>query len=653
MNVLAGLWMGGMGSRTGSLAHIAEYRKAESTNSLQNASSAVDCNTGSLLEYETLELRISPPNVSIDTETDPCSTVITVDSANRPGTLIELVQHFTMLGLNVKSAKISSDGGWFVDVFHLTDAEGNKVTDERKLSSISRMLNIRAAAAEAAEAKGSPGATATVFEAAGPDVPGMLSDLVQLLTSNGCDVRSVALWTYHGRCAMVISVTEGSQPILDPYRQEKLQQYMTDLIARKGLSAGGNSRPPVVRCANVHGEISHERRLHQLMLLEEGFEWQRGGGADSAAEASSAHGAPPPEAEDCTPVDVKPDVQITFSDRQNYWEVLVQCADRPKLLFDATCTLADLQMDIFHATVDTDGNDACLEYYVRPRMGDAGFDRAQADRLAAQLERAITRRFPKGLKLDVQACDRKELLPELLQQLKRAGLSVTRAKVVEGPGGSGAMLHRFYLMRDDGGFPSRQRIKEACMGVGGRMCSGEAETPTGSMTVGRRSGGAESVGAHSEAGSDAIASRLSADHVGGTPASASGGHQFSFQFGRRGSGVHRRMQSGASTADGTGHGRDAWSSALYSRSPAEGMAQLSLDGAAASGSVSRRGTRKVGGSCLRNASAIEAQDAGSQELAAAASMELPRVRVVTPAGAPLRAPETVTEEGAAKEGGES
>ena len=42
-------------------------------------------------------------------------TLITIASANRPGTLVEVVQGLTELGLDVHRARISSDGGWFVD----------------------------------------------------------------------------------------------------------------------------------------------------------------------------------------------------------------------------------------------------------------------------------------------------------------------------------------------------------------------------------------------------------------------------------------------------------------------------------------------------------------------------------------------------------
>ena len=100
-----------------SLIAFSDYRESEAHNDLQTSVS----DSGELLEYETLELRVHPPNINIDNDYDPTCTLITVDSANRPGTLVELssytikLQHFTELGLNVRRARISSDGGWFVD----------------------------------------------------------------------------------------------------------------------------------------------------------------------------------------------------------------------------------------------------------------------------------------------------------------------------------------------------------------------------------------------------------------------------------------------------------------------------------------------------------------------------------------------------------
>jgi len=61
--------------------------------------------------------------VTVDNESYDDRTIITVDSANRPGTLVEVVQCLTELGLIVKRARISSDGGWFVDEFHVCEQQ--------------------------------------------------------------------------------------------------------------------------------------------------------------------------------------------------------------------------------------------------------------------------------------------------------------------------------------------------------------------------------------------------------------------------------------------------------------------------------------------------------------------------------------------------
>jgi len=83
-----------------------------------------------------------------------------VDSANKYGILLEVVQVLTDLKLIVKKAYISSDGGWFMDgrtklklfrqngvtisklfgfflsVFNVTNQSGHKIMDESVLESI-------------------------------------------------------------------------------------------------------------------------------------------------------------------------------------------------------------------------------------------------------------------------------------------------------------------------------------------------------------------------------------------------------------------------------------------------------------------------------------------------------------------------------------
>jgi hypothetical protein len=53
--------------------------------------------------------------VVIDNTSCKNATVVHVDSANKYGILLEVVQVLTELQLIVKKAYISSDGGWFMD----------------------------------------------------------------------------------------------------------------------------------------------------------------------------------------------------------------------------------------------------------------------------------------------------------------------------------------------------------------------------------------------------------------------------------------------------------------------------------------------------------------------------------------------------------
>ncbi|KAF3596785.1 hypothetical protein DY000_02025179 [Brassica cretica] len=84
--------------------------------------------------------RVNPPKVVIDNDVYKNVTVIKVDSANKHGILLEVVQVLTDLNLTIKKAYISSDGGWFMDVFNVTNQDGNKVTDEIVLDYIRKLM---------------------------------------------------------------------------------------------------------------------------------------------------------------------------------------------------------------------------------------------------------------------------------------------------------------------------------------------------------------------------------------------------------------------------------------------------------------------------------------------------------------------------------
>lgn len=99
------------------------------------------------------------------------------------------------------------------------------------------------------------------------------------------------------------------------------------------------------------------------------------------------------------------------------------------LLPGQVCTLADMDYDVYHATINANADgSATQEYYVKPRWGHPWDDLAAA-KLRAMLEAAIQRRFPKGLKVHVQSVDRFGCLAALTGVLRDAGLTITRAKV--------------------------------------------------------------------------------------------------------------------------------------------------------------------------------------------------------------------------------
>ncbi|EMS48041.1 [Protein-PII] uridylyltransferase [Triticum urartu] len=89
-----------------------------------------------LNEYEKLVIRMDTPKVVIDNAVCPTATLVQVDSARKRGVLLEAVQVLADLDLSINKAYISSDGRWFMDVFHVTDRLGRKLTDDSVITYI-------------------------------------------------------------------------------------------------------------------------------------------------------------------------------------------------------------------------------------------------------------------------------------------------------------------------------------------------------------------------------------------------------------------------------------------------------------------------------------------------------------------------------------
>ena len=95
-------------------------------------------------------------------------------------------------------------------------------------------------------------------------------------------------------------------------------------------------------------------------------------------------------------------MEVSRDARRAYIVLSISCKDRKKLFFDTLCTLADLDYDVYHASVDLESDVAHQEYYIRTRFGDSSWNVQKAARLKYMLEASIQRRHPHGVKVHIQ-----------------------------------------------------------------------------------------------------------------------------------------------------------------------------------------------------------------------------------------------------------
>ncbi|CAI0379143.1 unnamed protein product [Linum tenue] len=281
-------------------------------------------------EYEKLVIRMTTPRVVIDNAVCPTSTVVKVDSARKHGILLEAVQVLTDLNLSIKKAYISSDGRWFMDVFHVTDLNGNKLTDESVINYIEQLLALQSLGSfHYGQTNDFSGSTA--LELTGTDRVGLLSEVFAVLSDLQCSVADAKVWTHNGRIASLIHVTDSNSgaPI------ENVQLISLIEARLRNVLKGDND----IRSAktSVSMAVTHtERRLHQMMFADRDYERK------PILESVPTH----------SPVAVT--VQNWLE--RGYSVVNVQAKDRTKLLFDVVCTLTDMGYIVFHATVNTIGD---------------------------------------------------------------------------------------------------------------------------------------------------------------------------------------------------------------------------------------------------------------------------------------------------------
>lgn len=391
-------------------------------------------------EYENLSTRINPPRVSVDNISCRDCTLIKVDSLNKTGILLEVVQILIDLDLIITKAYISSDGGWFMDVFHVTDHQGNKITDKKTIDYIEKALGPNGHTKD--EVKAWPGKRVgvhsvgdyTAIEVIGRDRPGLLSEISAVLANLHVNVVAAEVWTHNRRIACVVYVNDNTtnRAVDDPTRLTLLEEQLKNIL----------------RVCEEDKEVGHtsfsmgfthvDRRLHQMFFADRDYE---GGGLTTEVD----------------PTPFRPQITVEHCKEKGYSVITVQCKDRAKLMFDIVCTLTDMQYVVFHATISSDGPYASQEYYIRHKDGCTLDTEGEKERVTKCLEAAIRRRVSEGLSLELCAKDRVGLLSEVTRILRENGLTVTRADVTT----VGEQAMNVFYVRDSSGKPVDMKTVEA------------------------------------------------------------------------------------------------------------------------------------------------------------------------------------------------
>ncbi|XP_010543092.1 PREDICTED: ACT domain-containing protein ACR4-like [Tarenaya hassleriana] len=393
-------------------------------------------------ELEKFVIRMNPPKVTIDNTSSRKATLVKVDSANKRGSLLEVVQVLTDLDLLIRRAYVSSDGEWFMDVFHVTDKNGNRVMEEDIAETIQQSLGPRTCSFRARNRSVGVQAISenTSIELTGRDRPGLLSDVFAVLTDNNCNVVAAEVWTHNSRMASVVYITDETtgSVIDDPDRIAKIKQLLLYVLE-------GNRDKRIANTAVLMGSTHKERRLHQMMYDNRDYDM-----TNLDVGSTSERRKPVITVENCTD--------------KAYTVVNLRCIDRPKLFFDAVCTLTDMQYVVYHATVIAEGPEAYQEYYIRHVDGGPVSSEAERQRLIHCLEAAIKRRTSEGIRLELCGEDRVGLLSDVTRIFRENGLSVTRAEVTT----RGSQAVNAFYVTDSSGKPVKSQTIETVRNQIGR-----------------------------------------------------------------------------------------------------------------------------------------------------------------------------------------
>ncbi|GBG72856.1 hypothetical protein CBR_g12575 [Chara braunii] len=335
------------------------------------------------LDSNDLLFKTLPTNVAIDNKAD--TTVIRVNSANRQGCLLRIVQLLTEADLNVHKAFITSDGYWFVDDFRVTGPTGCKIENPDSMKQIEQLLEERSDPQvdewERASILGRHDfAEYTAIEVTGRDRVGLLREIMSVLARVDVTIADATVWTNFGRMACVLYVMDANteQPILDERRLGAIQELVSTVMEADDAHESRTTLTPLVRWK---GQTWTERRLHQMMFDDRDFVSPHLSECGQLTSPVLTHKSPRSVS---VKVENVPDYQYTM--------ISVKSSDRARVLFDTVCTLADMEYDICHAYLKAEDGVCDQEYFIKTLEGKMVTMKTEHVFLEKCLEAAIRRR---------------------------------------------------------------------------------------------------------------------------------------------------------------------------------------------------------------------------------------------------------------------
>ncbi|KAK7844697.1 act domain-containing protein acr8 [Quercus suber] len=121
--------------------------------------------------------------------------------------------------------------------------------------------------------------------------------------------------------------------------------------------------------------------------------------------------------------------QMMFAGPDFEWKPILKRSDDCPIVTVQNSIERDMEYVVFHATINTAGDRACLEFYIRHTDGTPISSEPERQRIIQCQQASIERRASEGVRLEFSAEDRQGLLADVTRTFRENGLNVTRADI--------------------------------------------------------------------------------------------------------------------------------------------------------------------------------------------------------------------------------